>query len=205
MPDNKACNIKIAALCGSLSENSSTGRALRVALASAAATGAQTQLIDLRAYHLPFAGQHDAAGYPDVARLAGELGSAQGILIGTPEYHGSFSGVLKNALDLMGFAEFEGKMIGLIGVGGGSFGAINSLTHLRGVGRQLRAWVLPQQVSIARAWDAFRPDGSLKNPDDEVRLKAIGLEVARFAHLHSTAAEEFLRGWEKAAGNTGID
>ncbi len=42
-----------------------------------------------------------------------EVAGAQGIILGTPEYHGSFSGVLKNALDLMGFDEFEGKMIGL--------------------------------------------------------------------------------------------
>jgi NAD(P)H-dependent FMN reductase len=49
------------------------------------------------------------------------LALATGIIIGTAEYHGGYSGVLKNALDLMGFAEFEGKTIGLLGVSGGEW------------------------------------------------------------------------------------
>ena len=58
-------------------------------------------------------------GYPPgVGKLREEVRAAEGIILGTPEYHGGFSGVLKNALDLMGFDEFEGKMMGLVGVSG---------------------------------------------------------------------------------------
>ena len=49
----------------------------------------------------------------DVFKLRREVSQAAGIILGTPEYHGSFSGLLKNALDLMGFDEIEDKMIGL--------------------------------------------------------------------------------------------
>ena len=47
-------------------------------------------------------------------RLRKEVKEAHGIIVGTPEYHGSLSGVLKNALDLMSFDEIEGKMMGLV-------------------------------------------------------------------------------------------
>ena len=76
--------------------------------------GRKRRLIDLRDYELAFAmGEHHANVSASLDRLRAEVRAAHGILIGTPEYHGSFSGVLKNALDLMGFDEFEGKMIGL--------------------------------------------------------------------------------------------
>jgi NAD(P)H-dependent FMN reductase len=196
--------INVIAMCGSMGENSSTRRVLEVALAGAAETGANVELIELRDYNLPFAGiTRDMAQFPDAARLAAKVRAAEGILWGTPEYHGSYSGALKNALDLMGFDEFQGKMIGLVGVAGSSIGAINALTHLRSVGRQLHAWVLPQQVSVARAQDAFTPEGTLKDPDIEKRLTEIGREVARFACLHSTTAEAFLQRWEQATETSG--
>lgn len=195
-------HITVLALCGSITNNSSTRRALEIALNGARRTGAQTQLADLRDYRLPFAGQN-SDGFPDVHRLCEQCRGAQAILWGTPEYHGSYSGVLKNALDLMGFDEFQGKMIGLVGVAGGSIGAINALNHLRAVGRQLHAWVLPQQVSIAQAHKAFDAEGRLVDKDTEKRLLEMGREVARFASLHSTTAEDFIRTWENAAENPG--
>ena len=203
MPANSLQNITVLALCGSVSQDSSTRRALEIALEGAQRAGAQTRLVDLREYALPFAGLKSDAEFPDVARLRDECRLAQAMLWGTPEYHGSFSGVLKNALDLMGFDEFQGKMIGLVGVAGGSIGAVNALNHLRAVGRQLHAWVLPQQVSIASAHKAFDGDGHLADAEVQKRLLEMGREVARFAFLHSTTAEDFLRRWEQAAENPG--
>ena len=56
---------------------------------------------------------------------------AHSIIWGTPEYHGGPSGVLKNALDLMGFDEFQGKVVGLVGTSGGEMGATNALNSPR--------------------------------------------------------------------------
>lgn len=196
--------VSVLALCGSMGANSSTRRALEVALEGAREVGAQTTLVDLHDYDLPFAGlKVDPERYPDVARLSAQVRAAHGVLWGTPEYHGSYSGVLKNALDLMGFDEFQGKMIGLVGVAGGSIGAINALSHLRTVGRQLHAWVLPQQASIGRAHQAFDADGKLKDAELEARLKEVGRSVARFARLHSVADDDFIKLWERAAENPG--
>jgi len=157
-------------------------------------------------YDLVFCdGKEDETWYPrDVFRLREEVGQARGIILGTPEYHGSFSGVLKNALDLMGSEQFEGKMVGLVGVSGGRMGAINALNSLRNICRSLHAWVVPEQASIPQAWQEFGDDGQMQDEDLEKRVREVGRQVACFAYLHtSEQALEFLRRWESAPDNPG--
>jgi NAD(P)H-dependent FMN reductase len=145
--------IQVAGVCGSLRKESFTRKALRVALEGAEEAGASTRLVDLCQYELVFCdGKEDESRYPqDVSRLRQEIRAAQGIILATPEYHGGYSGVLKNALDLMGFEEFEGKMLALVGVSGGALGAAGALSSLREIGRALHAWVVPEQASVAHA------------------------------------------------------
>jgi FMN reductase len=204
MPEKESI-IQIAGISGSLRAGSYTRRAVECALQAAAETGAQTRLIDLTDYNLVFRAGKDETGYPsDVARLRSEVKQADGIILGTPEYHSSLSGVLKNALDLMGFDEFEGKMIGLVGVSGGRMGAFDALNTLRNIGRALHAWVIPEQASIPEAWKVFTPDGKIADPQSEERLKEVGRQVARFARLHKCeSALDFLRNWQKAQSNPG--
>jgi NAD(P)H-dependent FMN reductase len=180
--------------------------ALSVALQGAQEIGATTQLVDLRDYELIFCdGKQDERHYPeDVFNLRRAVREANGIILGTPEYHGSFSGVLKNAIDLMGFKEFESKIIGLIGVAGGSMGAANALNGLRVVGRSVHAWVLPEQVSIPKARDVFDAAGKLNDETTEERLKELGRQVTRIAYLHASGkAREFIEVWENAPDNPG--
>ena len=116
----------------------------------------------------------------------------------------SLSGVIKNALDLMSFDEFEGKMIGLVGVSGGRMGAFDALNTLRNVGRALHAWVIPEQASVPEAWNIFTKDGKISDPQYETRLKEVGRQVVRFARLHKCEnALEFLRNWQTAQANPG--
>ncbi|MGC2034137.1 MAG: NAD(P)H-dependent oxidoreductase, partial [Thermoplasmata archaeon] len=102
----------MAGLCGSLRPDSTTRLALRVALRGAESNGSETRLLDLAAYDLPLCrGKDQEVHYPEnVHRFRVDVRWGDAIILGTPEYHGSFSGVLKNALDLLGFEEFEGKM-----------------------------------------------------------------------------------------------
>jgi len=198
--------LRIVGLCGSLRAGSYTRRAVEVALQGAAETRARTRLLDLREYELVFCeGKEGESNYPqDVFRLREEVSRAQGIILGTPEYHGSFSGVLKNALDLMGFEQFEGKMIGLVGVSGGRMGALSALSSLRNISRALHAWVVPEQASIPQAWKEFDENGAMKNAELEMRVREVGRQVALFASLHgSEQAREFLRKWESAPANPG--
>ena len=197
--------IKILAICGSLREYSHTRRSLEICLGGAEQAGVETQLIDLRTYNLVFCDGNSKNEYPeDVLKLRQQVKDAHGVILGTPEYHGSYSGVLKNALDLMGFEEFEGKMIGLVGVSAGALGANNAISTLRSVGRSLHAWVVPDQVSIPLA-DAVFADGKVE-VETEKRLLNLGRQVARFSYLHSsTHAQEFIQAWEAAPSNPGAE
>ena len=178
----------ISGICGSLNPDSATRRALRLALEGASRAGAQTQLLDLRDFDLPFAESgFTAAQFPDVARFNQLVRQSDGLIWATPEYHGSFSGALKNALDLGSFPEYEGKMIGLLGTAAGQIGAINALSQLRTIGRQLHAWVLPHQVSVARAYAAFDENGRLSDEKLAASVAKLGSEVAQWAAHHAGA------------------
>ncbi|HEY6344383.1 MAG TPA: NADPH-dependent FMN reductase [Bryobacteraceae bacterium] len=202
MPEEK--RIRVAALCGSLRQGSYTKMALRVALDAAAAPFCETDFIDLLQFSLPFADGSHRSLWKEAESLGERLANADGVIIGTPEYHGSVSGALKNALDLTGFAEWEGKMIGLVGVSGGSMGAHNALNTLRDIGRSLHAWVIPQQVSIPEAHKQFDAAGNLRDARLGQRLREVGGQVARFAYLHKcAAAHDFLADWQKAQPNPG--
>jgi len=200
-------SIRVAGICGSLRPGSYTRMALKIALDAASEAGAgETRLIDLREYDLPFATGEEVTGKAaaSVLRLRADVKAADGLILATPEYHNSFSGVLKNALDLMGFNEIEGKMIGLIGVAGGSLGAFDALNELRNIGRALHAWVIPEQASIPEAWKYFSEQGAISNAALEQRLHEVGKQVARFARVHKCAgARDFLELWEKAPKNPG--
>jgi FMN reductase len=196
----------VVGVCGSLRPGSYTLRVVQAALAGAEELGARIQLIDLRDYDLVFCdGNTNEETYPeDVLRLRREVAAAHGIILGTPEYHGGCSGVIKNALDLMGFEQFEGKMVGLVGVAGGQQGAVNACNSLRSVCRNLHAWVVPQQASVPHAWKAFEDDGGFKDSKLKDRVKGVGRQVARFSFLHgSDRAMDFVRAWEEAPVNPG--
>lgn len=153
--------VRIVGICGSLRAGSYSQQALKIAVQKAAALGAEVEIIDLRSLHLPFCdGGDDYSAYPDVAKLSQLVKAADGLILATPEYHGSVSGVLKNALDLMGFEELSGKVTGLISVLGGQPNS-NALNDLRIILRWVHAWTIPEQVAIGQAWQAFGKDGEL--------------------------------------------
>ena len=162
----------------------------------------------MKEYNLGFCdGRKDHSTYPpDVLRLQNDIKSSHGIIIGTPEYHGSFTGVLKNALDFMSFKEFEGKMLGLIGISGGEMGAATALNSLRFIGRSLHAWVIPHQALIPNAWKYYDASGRLIDLSLADRVSEVGKQVARFSFLHhSHKSQEFLKAWEEAPPNPGAD
>ncbi len=198
--------VHVVGLPGSLSDTSYTRMTVRLALEGAEDAGATTDLIDLRELELPFCDGSDDEDYPeDVFALRERVGRADGIILGTPEYHGGYSGVLKNALDLMGFDEFEGKMLGLVAVSGGSMGGLAPMNALRDVGRALHAWVVPSQAGIPRAWEVFEEEGRLGDDRIADRVRQVGQEVVRFARLHGAedALSEFVARWEGAQPNPG--
>ncbi len=173
---------QIVALCGSQRDGSRTRHALEEALLAAEAKGATTELVDLSTLDLPvFDPDQSDAG--DARELRQLVRSADGVLLGSPVYHGSYSSVLKTALDYCGFDEFEETTVGLLVVAGGGF-PTPALEHLRSVARTLNAWVLPHQVAIPNAHSTFEA-GELTDEALVDRVETLGADLVDYAGVES--------------------
>lgn len=180
----------VAAICGSLSDDSCTRIALQEALDAAAAAGAETTLVDLREYDLP-PRDGDDRDLGDGPQLRADVRAADAVLLGTPMYHGSYSAPLKNALDYCGRDELGGKAVGLLSVAGGAFPR-QALGHLRTVCRAVDAWALPMQVAIPNASDHVE-DGALAHPELVERSRDLGemlVDYAGVEHYPEVAADK---------------
>lgn len=173
---------QIIAICGSLRDGSKTRIALNEALEEAQRHGASTELVDLREYYLPAYGWDDAVNDAgDAPELRQVIDDADGIILGTPIYHGSYSSVLKSALDYSGRDEFAGKTVGMIAVAGGQF-PTKGLEHLRNVCRHINAWVLPLEVGIPNSSSTV---GEEQITDDAIaqRVRELGKQVVLYANI----------------------
>ena len=170
----------VVAVAGSLRAESYTRLGLEHALRGVEAAGGRTRLLDLREYDLPPLNA-DREEQGDSAAFTAAVREADSVLLGTPVYHGSFSGVLKNALDYCGFDEFEHTTVGLLSVSGGAF-PVTALEHLRSVCRALNAWVLPHQAAIPRPSQAFEGD-ELTDDGLTERVEVLGRRAVEYASI----------------------
>ena len=155
--------VKIVGILGSLRADSYSALALKEAVNRVEALGAEVEILDLRKMDLPFCnGGSDYPEHPDVEILRSKVKAADGLILATPEYHGSLSGVLKNALDLMSFEHLSEKVTGLISVLGGQSNS-NALNDLRVIVRWVHGFVIPEQIAIGQAWQAFDSEKNLKD------------------------------------------
>ena len=150
----------IVALGGTTRPQSSTGRALALALRLAEAQGARTTLLTGDAIAFPNFEPGATGGDAMVEAFLTALRSADGVIIGSPGYHGTFSGMVKNALDhvelMSGDARpyFHGLPVGLIATAAGWQAAVATLIGLRSITHALRGWPTPLGVAINTVEDA---------------------------------------------------
>jgi NAD(P)H-dependent FMN reductase len=119
--------------------------------------GIDVLMIDLAEHPLPMMEDdngkvHNPAG--DISIIGAQLKEADAMILVSPEYHGSFSGVLKNALDFY-WAEFKKKPIGVVTTGSGKMGGINASTQMQHVVLSLGAYPLPTKLLIPEIQHAF--------------------------------------------------
>lgn len=144
----------IVALGGTSRPESATGRALAHCLALAEAKGARVTLLTGEAINFPHYELGCNTDDPRVAHFVSVLREADGLIVGSPGYHGSLSGMVKNALDyaeqLRGDARpyFDGVPVGLVATAGGWQAAVSTLAALRTVIHALRGWPTPLGVAI---------------------------------------------------------
>ena len=118
-----------------------------------------------------------------VAALRAEIERADALLIATPEYNASVPGALKNALDWVSrpFAAnvLRGKPVAVIGASTGLFGAVWAQAEVRKILGAIGAQVDGREVPVARAHEAFGPDGRLRDPERAALLRAIVRDLVR--------------------------
>lgn len=179
----------VVGIAGSLRERSYTRLSVERALRAADRAGGTVESLDLRDYDLPVY-DADADDPGDAAAFTAAVRRADAVVLGTPSYHGSYSSVLKNALDYCGFDEFENKTVGLLAVAGGSF-PITALDHLRSVCRALNAWVLPHQAavpSVSGAFDGEDDDWSFTDEGTAERVATLGGRAVEYANIEPDPA-----------------
>jgi FMN reductase len=177
----------ILAIGGTLRANSSTEKAMLYVLEAAQRAGARTNLISGPMLQLPLYQPDNPARSEGARSLVAELARADGIILGSPGYHGSISGLVKNALD---YAEdlrtdvrpyFSGRAVGCIATAGGWPGAVNTLGALRDIVHALRGWPTPLGAAINSAEKVFDEEGACQVPRIAQMLDMIAGEVISFA------------------------
>ena len=170
--------VKILGVGGSMRSGSYSTLAVKLCLDIAAELGAETRLLDLRTAELLMY-RPDAAAAESV-RIVGEaVGWADAFLLGTPEYHGSMSGAMKNFLDYH-WAEFAGKLFGYVCASHEK--GLTVMDHMRTAVRQCYGWSLPYGVSIHGEQD-FDATGGIVNPRQSQRLTMLSRDLSVYGAL----------------------
>jgi FMN reductase len=158
----------IVALGGTLRPQSSTGRLLAAALAHAETRGATTTLLTGPDIAFPHYEPELGESHEGVVRFVAALRSADAIIIGSPGYHGTLSGLVKTALDYVEVLSrderpyFDGMPVGLIATAAGWQAAVSTLHALRTVTHALRGWPTPMGIAV----------NTIETPDVEAHCQA---------------------------------
>ena len=184
---------KIVAFAGSLRAGSFNKKLLAVAIEGARAAGAEVTVVDLRDLALPLFDQdiEDASGLPAGAKeFKALLVASDGFLIASPEYNSSITGALKNAIDWASRSEsddepslvaFHGKAAALCSASPGALGGLRGLVTVRSILGNIGVHVLPNQVCIPVAHEAFDESGKLKDARKAKSIAALAAGLVEFA------------------------
>ncbi|WP_177136584.1 NADPH-dependent FMN reductase [Hydrogenophaga aromaticivorans] len=167
--------IPLLVFAGSSRAQSWNRKLAKVAADTARAAGAQVTHLELADFDLPlYNGDLEARGFPrDAIRLKEIFHAHPAWLVVSPEYNGSYTGLLKNTIDWVsrpvkddplwanGGKPFAGKVVGMLSASPGALGGLRSLSHLAPLLMNLQCWVSPKQFALSKAGEAFDADGHL--------------------------------------------
>ena len=181
---------KILAFAGSTRTDSYNKKLVKISSTGATEAGADVTVIDLRDFPMPIydGDLEQKDGLPSNARKLKDIMLAhQGFLISSPEYNSSISAVFKNTIDWTSrqsegeipLACFKNKVAGIMSASPGMLGGLRGLVHVRSILGNIGVIVMPDQMTIAKAHEAFNEDGSLKDKKQEDQVKKIGANVTK--------------------------
>lgn len=176
--------IKIAAIIGSVRPNNLTARALFIVIDEIKKyPQVDLEIIDPSRLNLDLPGKEsDNSSAPWLQKIVSQ---ATGVILSTPEYHGSYSSVIKLVIDNLGYPSvLSGKPVALLGVAAGQIGAVTALEHLRSVCSHVGAIVLPWSISVARAHTLFDEKGRCLDKKIEKEIRSVAVELISYIKTH---------------------
>lgn len=162
------------------------------------AHGAVVTWIDLASYDLPlYSATIEAERFPvDAHRLKDLLVKQDGLLFTSPEYNGSVSPLLKNAIDwasrptgeegMVALTAYRGKAAAIMSASLSPFGGLRGLMHLRQILTTVQMLVVPDQVVLPNAHLAFDEEGNLT---DALPASLLDLTAARLVKVAGALAD----------------
>jgi chromate reductase, NAD(P)H dehydrogenase (quinone) len=180
---------KILAFAGSTRRESFNKKLVKIAAGGARSAGAEVTLIDLRDLPLPLFDEdlEAAEGLPPNGRKLKDLFlTHHGLLISSPEYNSSITAVLKNTIDWVSrpapneppLGCFLGKVATLMSASPGALGGLRGLVTVRSILSNIKVIVMPDQVAVSKAHEAFNPDGTLKDARQQASIEKLGSDLA---------------------------
>jgi FMN reductase len=140
---------------------------------------------------LPIYNPADPGEPPERSALVEAVRAADGVIVATPGYHGSLSGLIKNALDSLeplredARPYLDGRAVGCIVVADGWQACGSALAALRSIVHALRGWPTPLGATINSALKPFGEDGALADPRDAFQVETVARQVVDFAKMRA--------------------
>ncbi|MGQ3002344.1 MAG: arsenical resistance protein ArsH [Hydrogenophaga sp.] len=180
---------RILLLYGSLRERSYSRLLTEEAARLLQAMGADTRTFDPRDLPLPDAVPED---HPKVRELRDLARWSEGMVWCSPERHGAMTGILKAQIDWIPLSEgsvrpTQGKTLAVMQVSGGSQ-SFNAVNQLRVLGRWMRMLTIPNQSSVAKAYQEFEENGRMKPSSYHERVVDVMEELVKFTVLTRDSA-----------------
>jgi len=168
----------IVTIVGTSRPGNFTRHALAVVEDQLSRLDAQLARFDAADLTLSFPGHPET---PDADRLREAVAAAAGVVLASPEYHGTFCAMTKLIIENLGFpSALAGRPVALLGVAAGRIGAVKSVEHLRGVCAHVGALVVPSAVSVAGVRAAFDEDGRVRYAGTEAALRGLATSLIEF-------------------------
>lgn len=179
---------KILAFAGSARRDSWNKKLIRIAVEGARAAGAEVTLVDLAEYPMPlYDGDCEVAdGVPPNGRALKEIFLAhQGLMLACPEYNSSITPLLKNTIDWVSqpvpneapLGCYVGKTAVLMSASPGALGGLRGLVTVRSILGNIGVLLLPQQLAVPKAHEAFAADGRLKDEKQQAGVAKLGADL----------------------------
>lgn len=192
---SEAGELLVVGIGGTTRHGSSTERAMQIALEGARELGATTHLLGAEEISLPHYDPSSDARDDRALHLVEMLRGADGVVVASPGYHGTISGLVKNALDYVEDMRdderpyFDGLAVGCVACAYGWQAAVNTLTALRSVVHALRGWPTPLGVTVNTSECRFDEEGGCSDDQVRERLTMLGEQVVEFARLRRSRGE----------------